>query len=165
MELSFAFQISWCCKLRGPRFAWSRLPSGSLIFFCCCCCIISFIYNYIHFSQECDVISLLMFFPKTSTCPDIPSIYMLVSEWVHGKEVIWSKDQFFVLGYGSRMLLVVFGYRCRFFIFFMGLVTVVLGSCLRKRTKTGVMEKWFFLGHIPTPEKSDIFFRVPINAD
>ena len=84
--------------------------------------------------------------------PRYQCVHILVNESICNKKcvcrVVWG-----LVGYGCRLAVVAHGFGIGH-----------SGLCLRKLSKTGVTKKWSFSGHGPTPENSDIFFRVCINV-
>ena len=51
------------------------------------------------------------------------------------------------------------GYGCRLAVLAHGFDIGHSGLCIRKLSKTGVMKKYSFSGHVPTPENPVIFFE------
>ena len=77
---------------------------------------------------------------------------------------IWSMNQLVIKKCVCRMVWGLVGYGCRLAVLAHGFGVGHFGLCIRKLSKTGVTKKWSFSGHGPTPENSDIFFRVCINV-
>ena len=88
---------------------------------------------------------------------------VLVSHVINVSE-FWARNQFIIKIYVCRMVWGLVGYGCRLAVLAHGFGVGHSGLRQPKLAKSRVTKKWSFSGHGPTPENSNIFFRVCINV-
>ena len=76
----------------------------------------------------------------------------------------WSRNRLVIKICVCRMVWGLVGYGCRLAVLDHGFGIGHFGLQQPKLTKSRVTKKWSFSGHGPTPENSNIFFRVCINV-